>query len=197
MGQITPTMTDDRELLAAIQTRDREALDALYERYSGLVYAVCLRVLQCPADAEDALIDTFWQVWSKPEKYDATRGTVPTYLAMIARSRALDLRRSRSAESNRRDQAKPVDGLAPEMKGEMTIDPAVMQEEENDQVHGALASLTPEQREAIRMSFYNGLSHQEIAQALRTPVGTIKSRLRQGLIQLREYFRTSGEEPLS
>ncbi|TVQ52649.1 MAG: sigma-70 family RNA polymerase sigma factor [Phycisphaerales bacterium] len=197
MGQITPTMTDDRELLAAIQTRDREALDALYERYSGLVYAVCLRVLQCPADAEDALIDTFWQVWSKPEKYDATRGTVPTYLAMIARSRALDMRRSRSAESNRRDQAKPVDGLAPEMKGEMTIDPAVMQEEENDQVHGALASLTPEQREAIRMSFYNGLSHQEIAQALRTPVGTIKSRLRQGLIQLREYFRTSGEEPLS
>ncbi len=191
-------MTDDRALLSAIRTRDQEALDALYEQYSGLVYTVCLRVLECPADAEDALIDTFWQVWTKPEQYDSTRGAVPTYLAMIARSRALDLRRSRSAESNRRDQAKPVDGIAPtETDGEMTIDPTVLQEEESDQVHGALASLTPEQREAIRMSFYNGLSHQEIAQALQIPVGTIKSRLRQGLIQLREHFRTSGEEPLS
>lgn len=195
MGKTISGTRDDRALMRAICRQDRSALDELYDRHVGLVYAVCMRVLGCPSDAEDAMIETFWQAWTKPEQYDELRGGVSTYLAMIARTRAIDLMRSRISESAKKDRAKVLEGANPAHHSPPPDAELIQVTQENHNVvHEAIESLTSEQQEAIRMAFYEGKSHRQIAETLQTPVGTIKSRLRQGLIQLREYFRNTDEE---
>lgn len=183
----------DVKLVQQIQSGDEAALEQFYDRYSALVYAVCLRVLGQTADAEETMVEVFWEIWDKPHRYDERRGSVVSYLMVLARSRAIDRRRSRTSHAavtldnhdGDGERARPpaIPATTPE-----PIDDARLSEQRHHVVQG-LDLLTPAQREAVVLSFFQGLSHQQIAVQLDEPLGTIKTRIRQGIIRLRDGLR--------
>lgn len=173
---------------------DEAALQALFDRYHRTVYAICLRVLRNESDAEETLVDIFWELWTQSGRFNARRGTVSTYLMMVARSRAIDHHRSRAARSRSANAASPLDVDDQGDDGEAGPAEQAWLKERRHQVRQALKSLSPDQREAIILSFFDGLSHQEIADRLEKPLGTIKTRIRLGLIRLRDIFRTINRE---
>lgn len=179
--------TDDYALMRAIAKGDREALATLYDRHSPIVLAVCRRVLGDASEAEDVLTDIFFEIWTRADRFDDSRGCPLKYLLTIARSRAIDRRRSRAARSPRTTNQ-------PELNDEAAPGPNPFQSSDlNEQrqiILTALAELEPAQRMAVECSFYEGLSHSEIAEKLQRPLGTIKTYIRQGLIRLRQSLRT-------
>lgn len=190
---------DDTTLLQRIGAGDERALAALYDRYAGLVFAVCMRILNNHMDAEEALIDTFWRIWDRPHQYDETRGSVAGYLLMLARSRAIDRRRARGAGPRNASTGVPDELLQQDGAGQTSAADApltpfenALGDEQHRRVRDALSRLSDAQREAIELSFFAGLTHAEIARRLDAPLGTIKTRIRQGLIQLRSEFRNPG-----
>ncbi|MFA9478703.1 sigma-70 family RNA polymerase sigma factor [Phycisphaerales bacterium AB-hyl4] len=185
------TLTD-QELMRRVSQADEAALEALFDRYNRTVYAICLRVLRNPSDAEETLVDVFWELWAQSARFNARRGSVSTYLMMLARSRAIDHHRSRAARSRAGNSTSPLD--VDDRGDDGKADPAerVWITERRQQVRTALGSLSPDQREAVVLSFFNGMSHQQIAEELDKPLGTIKTRIRLGLIRLRDALRSTG-----
>ena len=179
-------LADDSELLAAVRCGDRRAFRALYDRISPELLALCERILHHRADAEDAVADVFWEVWQRRDRYDAARGGARPYLMTLARSRAIDRLRSQAARPEARaDGSRRI----PEQE-ELTAFVASPEEsaayaELKIRVAQALAELTDQQREAMELAFYEGLSHQQIADRLTSPLGTVKTHIRKGLIKLR------------
>jgi len=178
---------DDFDLMKAIAAGDREALSVLYDRHSPMVLAVCRRVLSDGGEAEDVLTDVFFEVWTRADRFDAARGSALTYLMTLARSRAIDRRRARAARS-------PGTSNQPELASEAAPGPNPLQSidlnEQRQIIRSALDQLDPVQRTAVECSFYEGLSHSEIAEKLQRPLGTVKTYIRQGLIRLRQSLRT-------
>lgn len=185
---------DDLDLMNGIASGDQGCFEQLYDRYKSLVYAVCLRVLQNHMDAEEALIETFWQLWDRASKYDESQGSVRGYLFMLARSRALDRRRARNAGVNtsRIEEVQKYGG-GPEARADVEGSPVngTLHAERSRRTREAMETLTEEQREVIELAFFDGLSHSQIAEALSQPLGTVKTRIRQGLIRMRDALRTS------
>jgi RNA polymerase sigma-70 factor, ECF subfamily len=184
---------DDYELMQRIARGDAAALAALYDRHSALVQAMCLRIVRDQGEAEDLLIDVFWEIWQRGQRYDADRGAPMTYLLTVARSRSLDrLRSSDHRFSALNDQTSPSVNEDQRAGGD---DPSagLLIGENRARVRRALASLDAAQREAIEMSFYDGLSHSQIAAKLDKPLGTVKTHIRQGLIRLRDFLRNQTE----
>jgi len=178
---------DDYALLEAIAIRDADALGAFYDKYSGLVFALCLRTLKDRAEAEDVLIDVFQELWDRCDRYDPSRSCPQTYLVLLARSRAIDRLRSKSVQmQSASDEAaleRPSDLSNPHEQ--------VASVEDRARVVSALQQLEPSQRQAIECSFYDGLSHAQVARRLGKPLGTVKSSIRTGLIKLRDMLRES------
>ncbi|MEX1015667.1 MAG: sigma-70 family RNA polymerase sigma factor [Phycisphaeraceae bacterium] len=202
-GQTPPTKAQggshgeltDQQLMQRIVQREDAALETLFERYRQAVYAICLRVLRNESDAEEALVDIFWELWTQPARFDGGRGTLSTYLMMLARSRAIDHHRARAARGRSGNAATAMDV---DDRGSDAAGPAetAWLSERRDQVQEAMQVLSPAQREVVELAFFEGLSHQQIADRLKTPLGTIKTRIRLGLIRLRDTLRTaSGDEP--
>ncbi len=179
---------DDLSLMQAIARRDREALSALYDRHSGLVLAICRKVLRDATEAEEVLTDVFFEVWAKADRYDSSRGSPVTYLVTLARSRAIDRKRSHKSRPNVTSDYTDAGAMT-----DPVADPSesIHLKERKTLVRKALSGLDPAHREAVECSFYEGLSHSEIAVKLNRPLGTIKTYIRQGLIQLRESLRTT------
>jgi RNA polymerase sigma-70 factor (ECF subfamily) len=176
----------DFGLLERIADGETTALEEFYDRYGGLVYAVCLRILRDGGDAEEVLQEVFFEVWRRGDRFDPARGNPRVYLVHLARSRALDrLRRSRRREElGRRGLAVPEpDDLPPEP----ALDAAIASEERR-RMRLALRALPESQRKAVMLAFFDGLSHSEIARELDTPLGTVKTRIRKGLLRLREIL---------
>lgn len=173
----------DFGLLERIAGGEGAALGEFYDRYGGLVYAVCLRILRDGGEAEESLQEVFFEVWRRADRYDPARANPRVYLVQLARSRALDrLRRSRRREEiGRRGLAMPEF----ESESEAPLDAAVASEERR-RMRLALRALPDSQRRALMLSFFDGLSHSEIARELDTPLGTVKTRIRKGLVRLRE-----------
>ncbi len=179
----------DAELLAAVRLGDRDAFHALYQRFAAEVLALCQRILHSPDDAEDALAEVFWEVWQRRERYDAARGGARTYLMTLGRSRAIDRLRSRAARPEMKlkqptDDAEQLaaSGLAPDQSAEIG--------ELRGRVAEALSELNARQRQAMELAYYEGLSHQQIADRLAAPLGTVKTHIRQGLAKLRSVMRS-------
>ena len=174
--------TEDGGLLTRIVARDPEALAALYDRYRGVVMAFALRVLRDRAEAEEAVVDVFHQVWRHAETFDAGRGSVAAWLMTLTRSRAVDRLRQRT-----RRQAVETgdDGLSAMPAAGGRPDDAAESSLVRRRVTKALAVLNAGQREAIELAYYEGLSHSEIARQLGEPLGTVKTRIRQGMFALR------------
>jgi RNA polymerase sigma-70 factor (ECF subfamily) len=167
---------EDAALAERLVARDRGALEEAFKGHAGAVRGAALRVLRDASLAEDIVQECFVTLWRSPEKYDATKGTLRTFLITIAHRRAIDMVRSESARQRREDRMPPP---APH-----TIDDEVWSRALGETVREALADLNDGEREAITMAYYGGYSYVEVAERLRAPEGTVKSRIRSGMKKL-------------
>jgi RNA polymerase sigma-70 factor (ECF subfamily) len=166
-------------LVAAIRSGDERAMTQLYDRYSPIVYSVALRVLGDAAAAEDILQEVFMQLWRSPNVFDASRGSLPGWLAVITRNRAIDSLRKRRPET---DITEVVVSIEPDFASKADWNRVL------EKIRGALGGMAAPQRSALEMAFFDGLTHTEIAEKTGEPLGTIKTRIRAGLVTLRKAF---------
>jgi RNA polymerase sigma-70 factor (ECF subfamily) len=178
-GTQAPNHKDDAALIARIRAGDQTAMADLYDRYARVVYGVALRVLADTAAAEDVVQEVFLQLWRNPQAYDAKRGRLAPWLAVISRNRAIDFLRKR-----------PLDDDIDEMPISTGVDleDEAAQKLAIDKVRGVLGQLPQDQRKALEMAFFEGMTHTEIAGKMGEPLGTIKTRIRTGLLALRKVF---------
>lgn len=181
----------DAELVARVAQGDEGALGQLYDRFGGVLYAVAFRVMGQQADAEEVVMEAFAQAWREARRFDTGRGSVAAWLTVMTRSRALDRVRSQSRRERITDTAaREEPASAPAMSAGFPPPGASLLDEERGRAVGAaLAALSPPQRQAIELAYYEGLSQSEIAARLGEPLGTIKTRVRLGMQKLREALR--------
>lgn len=176
--ELTGTDTDFA-LVSALRSGDQNAMARLYDKYSSMVYAVALRVLGDSAIAEDILQEVFMQLWRNPGVFDSSRGNLAGWLSVIARNRAIDSLRKRRPETD-------IEGVI------VSVQPDLASEAERkramQKVRGTLGVMPPAQRTALEMAYFEGLTHSEIAAKTGEPLGTIKTRIRSGLLALRKAF---------
>src|SRR6202050_5436103 len=160
---------DDMRLVARIRAGDQQAMSELYDRYAKVVYAVALRVLQDAGAAEDVLQDVFLQLWRNPDAFDASRGTLAAWLAVISRHRSIDRLRKRRPETDIEDC---VIAGGPDLRDETERRLVI------EKVRNVLAEMNPDQRKVLELAFFQGLTHTEIAEKTGEPLGTVKTRIR-------------------
>jgi RNA polymerase sigma-70 factor, ECF subfamily len=168
---------NDGALVSAIRSGNQDAMAQLYDRYSSVVYAVALRVLTDAAAAEDVLQDVFMQLWRNPGAFDASRGNLAPWLAVIARNRAVDVLRKRRPQS---EITETLVSVEPDLASEADRGRNV------EKVRAVLKEMSAAQRSALEMAYFEGYSHSEIAEKTKEPLGTIKTRIRTGLMLLRK-----------
>jgi RNA polymerase sigma-70 factor (ECF subfamily) len=170
---------------------EQEALAAFYDATSRLAYGLILRIVGDPATAEEVALDTFKQVWRTSGRYSVERGSPLAWLLTIARTRALDRLRAGWQEQQRKQ---PLDVVSQVATTSANPEEESALGEQQRLVRHALAALSPEQREAIELAYYSGLSHSEIALKLGQPLGTVKTRIRLAMVKLRDLLKPMLEE---
>ncbi|HJT68112.1 MAG TPA: sigma-70 family RNA polymerase sigma factor [Pyrinomonadaceae bacterium] len=176
-------MANDVELLKAIAARDEAALAQLYDNYRVILFGLLLRILNSREEAEDVLQEVFLQVWRRAADFDENRGRPFTWLVTLARSRGIDRLRTLSARERvataaARDEAEAVSDAASD----------AIRAEQRDVVVNALAQLPDEQKQLLLLAYFDGLSQSEIAARVGAPLGTVKTRMRTGMMKLRELL---------
>jgi len=181
---------DDRQADLAVLARmaggDRDAVAELYDRHARPIYSLALRVLQDPLDAEDVVQDVFTQAWTQAARYSAERGAVAAWLLNLARSRAIDRLRARRARPQIATQGAAADVFADVPDRGTAPDVELLSSEQIARVRAALDELPVLQRIAIELAYYEGLTHTEISERLEQPLGTVKTRIRQAMLRLRD-----------
>lgn len=177
----------DHDLLRGIAARDVAAMQGLFNRYAPLMLAVSRRVLRDAQEAEDVVNEVFLELWVKPDRFAPERGAPRSYLLLVTRSRSIDRLRSRRSGTSGRTLTGDTPEAAAPIPGPSD---AAEANEMQKLVRELLEELPESQRHAVQMSFFDGLSHQQIADKTEQPLGTVKGRIRQGLIRLRESMRT-------
>jgi RNA polymerase sigma-70 factor, ECF subfamily len=173
----------DQAALGRMAQGDHSALAELYDRNARLVFSLALRILQNRADAEDVVQEVFAQVWTQAGRYDITRGAVAAWMLTMARSRAIDRLRSRNSRPETPSETRIVEDL-PDTAPRQDLD--LLSAEQVEILQRALNELPNAQRMALELAYYEGLTHAEIAERLSEPLGTVKTRIRQAVIKLRE-----------
>jgi RNA polymerase sigma-70 factor, ECF subfamily len=184
-------MSDDASLVRAMAAGDERALGTLYDRWSASVRALGLHMLRSPDEADALTEETFWQAWRQADRYDTGRGSVCTWLLTVARSRSLDRLRSRarSREETRAADDGAFDAAAARDESSLAApDEAVEASERRTIVEAVVRTLPAEQREAVMLAYFGGLSQTEIAERTGQPLGTVKTRIRLALRKLREQL---------
>jgi RNA polymerase sigma-70 factor, ECF subfamily len=163
--------------------RDESALAALYDESSQLAYTIALRILQDEADASEVVMDVYKQVWDAAARFDERRGSAAAWIVTLARSRAMDRRRFRTARMRSAEKLE-------ELREAISLQPSLAIAGQNSRlVLRALEAVTPEQRQALELAFFTGLTHSEIADQLGAPLGTVKTRIRLAVAKLREELK--------
>jgi RNA polymerase sigma-70 factor (ECF subfamily) len=177
----------DSDLMARVRQRDPQAMRALYDRHSSMVYGLGLRILRDPTEAEDLVQDVFLHLWRRAELFDGDRGQFVGWLVSLARNRAIDRLRARRTREKKSDEYEVEVAAGPAAHG---VDPneTAYAGELRGAVTRALALLPEPQRTALEMAYFGGLSHTEIAERLSAPLGTVKARIRQGMIRMRDLL---------
>ena len=184
-----PNPPDDEDLIRSIVEGKSTALGELYDRYGRLVYSLVFQVVGDSGTAEEVSQEVFLQIWNKAGTYHAEQGKVATWLTSVARHKAID--------SLRRKGARP-EGHQVEFEGDDEsdlVDPVGVEEQvELSQrslaVRQAISHLPPDQKKALAMAYFKGMTHQEVADAIGEPLGTIKTRIRLGMLKLRQLLET-------
>ena len=172
------------QLLCRIAAQDKQALALFYDQTAGLLYSMAVRILEDPHEAEEVIQDVFVQIWHKAVTFDATLGTPSHWALSITRNRSIDRLRARHRRVrliNELREAADADPEPHEPPGRGGMNP-----EDLVAIRSALNGLPVEQRQAIEMAFFGGMTHLEVASALGEPLGTIKARIRRGMLKLRE-----------
>lgn len=180
------TPLSDGDALAAAVRGDGTGLAMLYDRYARAVYSLALRIVQVEAEAEDVVQEVFAQAFRQAERYDVGRGSVGGWLLTMARTRAIDHLRARKRLPGGRFTREPERAAANVPDPRANQEAQTLTSEQVQRVRRALEALTTDQRTAIELAYYEGLSHSEIAERLREPLGTVKSRIRAAMLRLRE-----------
>ena len=180
-----------QQLIARIRRSDTAALAELYDATSAQIFGVILRIVGDRTAAEEITIDVFKQVWTQAGKFDATRGSLWSWLMLMARSRAIDFLRSKLRHARQREQ--DLDAAVHDVS-DRTPNPEerMLESDRRQMVVAALESLGPEKRKALEMAFFLGLTHTEIAERLGAPLGTVKTHIRSALAQLRTTLESRG-----
>jgi RNA polymerase sigma-70 factor, ECF subfamily len=181
----------DREMIERIGRGDQSAFSALYDRLSRPLYSLALRMLGDAGDAQDALQDVFLQIWSRAATYNPEQSTVFSWAVLLTRSRVID--RLRARKRRLRVVGSATGDEDADVADASTMESAADTADKNDEaarVRSVLNNLPSEQREAIELAFFGDLTHHEIAARLGEPLGTIKARIRRGLLKLRERLGT-------
>jgi RNA polymerase sigma-70 factor (ECF subfamily) len=180
------TPADEAELLARVAAGDERALGALYDRMAPVAYGLALRIVGDADGAEDTVQEAFLRVWRRADRYEADRGAPRPWLLRLVRNVAIDHLRSRGARARaeRRGGVHEHEHLpAPERPDDL-----LLQKERRDVVRAALEALPAEQRRMIEIAYFEGLTHAQIAEREQTPLGTVKTRIRDGVLRLRAGF---------
>ena len=184
----------DLEVVRRMAEGDGQALATLYDRHSRVTFSLALRILAEPLEAEEVVQDVFAQAWRQASRFDRSRGAVVAWLLMMTRSRAIDRLRARRGQP-------PLEGDHPSALRDAAdtappVDLALLTADDLVRVRAALDALPEAQRMAIELAFHEGLTHTEVAERLEQPLGTIKTRIRVGLLRLRAALPSpSGQTP--
>lgn len=177
---------DWTRVVARMAGGEQAALAELYDGTNSLLYGTALRYLGDPADAEEAVLDAYLQAWRTAARFDASRASVVTWLLMLVRSRSLDRLRARVARE--RVETAGLEGVE-ELRPARDLGSDKGAAERRRVMEDALAALPTAQREVLRLALFSGLSQSEVAVQLTTPLGTVKTRMRQGLIRVRDHLK--------
>jgi RNA polymerase sigma-70 factor (ECF subfamily) len=172
-------------LLRRVGEGDRRSFEEIYERYSGVLYSTALRVLNEETAAEDVIQDVFVQIWEKASLYDPLRGKPLTWAITLTRNKAIDRLRSLQRRNRVRDQMEAQASIFEEFSDKSSLD-ELDSVEKGVIIRKAILDLSQDQRKAIELAFFSGMSQSEIAEALNEPLGTIKARIRRGMMKLKD-----------
>ena len=180
----------DLALVRRMQSGDQRALSEFYERWFPVVHSLVSRMVKSAGDVEDVVEETFWQVWRQASRFMEDRGSVQTWLLTIARSRSLD--RLRSMKRLREEPIEETTGDAVASSEDPSLSAEL--DERSTLVRAALAELPAEQREALELGYFGGLSQSEIAERTGQPLGTVKTRMRLAMLKLRDRLSLLRED---
>ncbi|MEO8268489.1 MAG: sigma-70 family RNA polymerase sigma factor [Aureliella sp.] len=189
MSSLFQQVKCDSQLAIRISQRDESALGEVIGLYGPQVQAVCMRICADLLDAEGVVSQVFWELWNSAHKYDAQRGSLRAYLLTLARSRAIDRERANAALYRKTTAETSVYTIAQSSRvvSEDPCEREIMKERKSE-IRQALKQLTVSQQDALELAFFDGLTHPEVAAKLHLPLGTVKTNIRRGLLQLREYL---------
>lgn len=176
-----PATYTEPELVSALRERNEQAYGYLYDNYSGALYSIVLQIVQNTELANDILQEVFVNIWRKIESYDPSRGRLFTWMLNITRNASIDTLRSKAYQNSQKNQGLPENVNITSQVTHTNID--------NIGLSKILAKLKPEQRVLIELAYFKGYTHEEIAQIEDIPLGTVKTRIRNALLQLREYMQ--------
>jgi RNA polymerase sigma-70 factor (ECF subfamily) len=180
--------SSDSALVERFLRKDVSAFEELYDRHSRVVYALVVRILQQGSTAEEVVQDVFLHLWRNAGQYQSSRGPFVPWLLTLARNRALDQLRLKSERQRRReDQTEEIPAIAQVPDYEKALD----EKRRAERVRSLMGTLSAQQKKAIEMAYFEGLSHSEIAESLQEPLGTVKSWIRNGLLRLKEGLQTA------
>lgn len=183
---------DDEKLISLIAQLQAEALDQLYDRYNRPIFSLALMIVGDRATAEEITLDVFMRVWQKADSYHPDQARVRTWLTHIARHHAIDVLRRRAVRPDH--HALSLDEITPGVPLPAQ-DPGELAEHSlrRERIRAAIAQLPADQRQALRLAYFGGYTQTEIAEALKQPLGTIKTRLRLAMQKLRDFLRDEQE----
>ena len=179
-----PNTYTEQELVAALKARNNQAFAFLYDHYSGALYSIIRQIITDNDElAGDVLQEVFINIWRKIESYDQTKGRLFTWMLNIARNASIDTLRSKSYQNAQKNQELPENVY----KG--ASNQTTQQNVDNIGLKKVLEKLKPEHRVLVELAYFKGFTHEEIAEMMTIPLGTVKTRIRNALLQLREYLK--------
>jgi RNA polymerase sigma-70 factor (ECF subfamily) len=185
-----PPLSGLAALVEQMATGRQDALARLYDETSPMLNGLLLRILERPEDAEEVLLDVYMKAWKYAARYSDQRGSVQAWLMIMARNAAIDRIRQKRAQP--KTTPFELESTPEPESGDASPEEQTVERERRRKVQIVLRELPPEQREAVELAFFGGLTHAELAERLREPLGTIKSRIRMGLTRLRGLIEEPG-----
>jgi len=193
MGQDLRSLADE-DVMQLVRRGDARAFEVLYDRHSGVAFALAYRMVGTRATAEEVVQEGFLALWRSGARYDRARGSVRTWILGIVHNRAIDALRRGTVHDRRRASD---EGIEERFAAEDRTDVEVARRDEAREVRSALDTLPPDQLRVIELAYFGGFSHSEIAQMLETPIGTVKGRMRLALAKMRDALGPAEAEALS
>src|SRR5580658_4774259 len=184
MSEPALNLERDVELLRRIADGDRSAFSDFYDQYSGLLFSIAVKVLNDSKEAEDVLQEVFMQIWNKADAYDQLLGKPASWAVTLTRNKAIDRVRASQRRSRLLEQAAVEAGFLPD--DSPSANEKLHGRETAEMIRSVVTALPSDQRRAIELAFFSGLTQDEIAKTLQEPLGTIKARIRRGMLKLRE-----------